>query len=447
MSRTRSRSCEVPSAPLPFPTSPGKESARKGSRGALCLWLPTFELRLELVRSPGLDRTSVALLAPGEGVRKEVWQVSERASVQGVRPGQLVSQAVSLCPSLTLLEPDPDHYEAAQEALLEVLSESSPVVEPAGRGRIFVGTDGLGRLFGRPDRQVERVLRSLFRILPRPVVAAVRAGRAPGRFGAWVAATAAGPGRPVLVEEEGLASFLAPCPVSVLPVEARTVERLERLEIGTLGRLAELPAPAVTAQFGEEGARARAWASGERIDPVRPRHRPRPVRASLDFPAPVGQEGILHGALDRLLERALARPERRGRSVAELRLVGRLEGGGSWSVEGVPREPTARRERLAFLLRSRMSLSPPPRAVEGLRVEFRHFGPPSAQEGLFDRKEEDGRGKEGRSLAAGEVPPSLEEAVRELKLRLGASPLYRVVEVDPRSRIPERRHALLPFEP
>jgi DNA polymerase-4/protein ImuB len=42
---------------------------------------------------------------------------------------------------------------------------------------------------------------------------------------------------------------------------------------------------------------------------------------------------------------------------------------------------------------------------------------------------------------------SLKDAVRELKLRLGHSPLYRVVEVDPWSRIPERRHALLSFDP
>jgi DNA polymerase-4/protein ImuB len=45
------------------------------------------------------------------------------------------------------------------------------------------------------------------------------------------------------------------------------------------------------------------------------------------------------------------------------------------------------------------------------------------------------------------VPPSLKDAVKELRLRLGHSPLYRVVEVDPWSRIPERRHALMRFEP
>ena len=90
-----------PGAGTAFLPAPPRPST--GSRQALCLWLPTFELRLELVRSPGLDSTSVALLSPGESTRRTVWQVSERAFEVGVRPGQLVSQAVSLCTSLTLL--------------------------------------------------------------------------------------------------------------------------------------------------------------------------------------------------------------------------------------------------------------------------------------------------------------------------------------------------------
>ena len=128
--------------------------SQPGSLQALCVWLPTFELRLELVRSPELDSTSVALLSPGEGTRRTLWQVSERGAEAGVRPGQLVSQAISLCPSLTLLEPDPAHYDVAQEEMVEALMALSPVVEPWGRGRIFVGMDGMERLHGSPSRQV-----------------------------------------------------------------------------------------------------------------------------------------------------------------------------------------------------------------------------------------------------------------------------------------------------
>jgi len=428
-------------------TSAEEAQAARGSRQALCLWLPTFELRLELVRSPELDTASVALLSPGESVRRTVWQVSERAHDAGVRPGQLVSQAVSLCPALTLLEPDPAHYDAAVESMLEVLAELTPVVEPAGRGRVFLGMDGLGRLYGSPIRQAERALRSLFRIFPSPLVAATRAGMAPGRFGAWVAAASARSGAPVIVSENELADFLASCPVGALPVDPLAIQRLERLGVATLGELRRFPEPSLVAQFGEEGRNALAWATGRRIDRVRPFHCPRPIRVSLDFPAPVGLTETLHGALDRLVERALSRPARRGRSVAAVRLGAYLEGGGSWFVEAVLREPTSEREKIAFPLRGKMAISPPPRAVETLLVELTRFGAPSAQTSLFDRKEEGGRAASGRDLARGEVPFSLKDAVKELKLRLGHSPLYRVVEVDPWSRIPERRHALLSFDP
>lgn len=417
-------------------------------RSALCLWLPTFELRLELVRSPGLDRTSVALLSPGDGVRRTVWQVSERAHEAGVRPGQLVSQAVSLCPSLTLLEPDPAHYDAAVEAMLETLAGLTPVVEPSTeRGRVFLGMDGLERLHGPPARQVQRVLHTLFEVFPRPLVAAVRAGFAPGTFGAWVAAVRAQPGRPTLVADDDLVDFLAGCPVGSLPVGDEMIRRLERLGIVTLGDLVRLPEPALVAQFGQNGRDALAWASGRRVDGVRARHRPRPIRASLDFPAPLTRIDQLHGALDRLLERALSRPARRGRSIRTTRLEALLEGGGSWTTEAVLREPSSAPERLAYLLRSRMALLLPTRAVVSLTLEFTHFGPAATQSDLFGRTDIEGRAVDGHLLSGGEVPGALRTAVRELKLKLGYSPLYRVVELDPWSRIPERRHALLAFDP
>lgn len=444
---TRDQGSRAGSFRVSYPGESTRGSPGKGSRTALCLWLPTFELRMELVRSPELDSSEVALLDPDEGARRTIWQVSEKAWDAGVRTGQLVSRAVGLCPSLTLLEPDPAHYDAGMRAILEVLCDLSPIVEPAGRGRAFVGVDGLERLYGPPEEQVRRALRALFRVLPRPLVASTRAGRAPGTFAAWVAAVEARPGRPVLVGEDELEGFLASRPVSALPVDEAMLERLERLGVSTLGELARLPEPALVGQFGQEGRDALAWASGRRVDPVRPRHLPRPVRVSLEFPAPVGRAGTLHGALDRLLERALSRPARRGRSVREARLTGLLEGGGSWTVEAVLREPTAERKRLAFVLRSRMELSPPPRPVRALRVELVRFGAPASQEELFDRKERSGRDEGERGLAEGRVPPSLEQAVKELRLRLGYSPLYRVVELDPWSRIPERRHALARFDP
>ena len=207
---------------------------------------------------------------------------------------------------------------AATREILEVLEGVSPIVQPgedglpgrgggsfagsaaagaggtSSEGGVFhVGVDGLDRLYGPPRAQVDRVLYALLEILPPPLVAAVRAGRAPGLFGAWVAAASTRPGSPVLVAEEGLVSFLAPCPISVLRLPDEMRERLERLDVNTLEALGELPASALLRQFGKLGEEARALARGERIDPVRPLHRPRPIRVTLDFPAPVGERESL----------------------------------------------------------------------------------------------------------------------------------------------------------
>jgi nucleotidyltransferase/DNA polymerase involved in DNA repair len=331
--------------------------------------------------------------------------------------------------------------------MLEVLTELTPIVEPAGRGRVFLGMDGLGRLFGSPQRQIERALSSLFRVFPSPLVAATRAGMAPGKFGSWVAAASARSGEPVIIPEARLSSFFARCPIGSLPVDPLVIQRLERLGVHTLGELRRFPEPSLVAQFGEDGKNALAWSTARRIDPVRPWHRPRPIRVSLEFSNPVGITETLHGALDRLVERALSRSARRGRSVAGVRMGAHLEGGGSWFIETILREPTSDRERIAAPLRAKMAIAPPPKAVETLLLELTNFGAPSAQTSLFDRKEENGRAAGGFDFNDGEVPVTLRDAIKELKLRLGHSPLYRVVEVDPWSRIPERRHALLSFDP
>ena len=417
-----------------------------GSRQALCLWLPTFELRLELFRSPELDTTSVALLSAGESTKSKIWQVSERAHVTGVRPGQSISQAISLCPSLTLLEPDPNHYNAAVESMLDLLSELTPIIEPAGRGRVFLGMDGLDRLWGSPSNQVNLALRSLFRIFPPPLVAATRAGMAPGKFGAWVASAAAKSGEPMIVEEIKLEKFLAGCPVNTLPVNPLIIQRLERLGIESLGDLKRFPESSLISQFGEEARKALMWGTGKRIDLVRPWHRPKPIRVSLEFTSPVSLNETLYTALDRLIELALSRPSRRGRSVVSVRSGAHLEGGNSWFVEVVLRKPTTQRERIASPLRMKMAISPPPKAVTMLFVELIQFGASSTQTTLFDQETDDGCTLAKQKLDQKEIPDSLRDAVKELKLRMGCSPLYRVVEVDPWSRIPERRHALLNFD-
>lgn len=418
--------------------------AGRGSRMALCLWWPGFELELERVRTPSLADQPLAL--PTLGDRRRIEMGCALAASFGVEPGMIVSQAIALCPSLVLCEPDPDFFDASRDRVLKVLRRWSPVVERSTeRGRMFVGVDGLERLYGPPERQIAG-LRARLEALSPWLALSARTGCAPGKFAAWVAARSAGSGRPgaaVCVASADLAPFLARQPVDVLPVSPRMVERLKRLGVRRLGQLARMPEPALVSQFGADGRRALAWARGTRIDRVRPEAPVRPIRVALDFPSPIGQLELLHAALDRLIGRALEHPRRRGKSVRGLRVSASLEDGGSWSIRAVAREPTSEPERLGAFLRSRIALDRPRRAVETLRLEFFRFGPASAQTGLFDPKEGAARALGSLETKDGELLPAFRRAARLLRLRLGGAALFRVLELEPNSRIPERRRALM----
>lgn len=415
-----------------------------GSRMALCVWWPGFELQLERARASDLSGRPLALSDTGAGTRKFIEQMCPIAAAEGVAPGIPVSQAIALCPSLVLLEQDPDFYDAARHRVIEVLSDWTPVVElSSDRGRVFVGVDGLERLYGSPEEQLGNLRRSLSDRFPPRLLDDIRFGYAPGKFAAWVAARAARPGSVVYVTRQKLASYLSRQPVEVLPVSPRMVQRLKRLGVGRLDRLIEIPEPALVAQFGADGRRALEWATGARVDPVKPAEPERPIRVAVDFPMPVGQLELLYGALDRLLGKALKRSRRSGRSVRGVRLGARLEDGGSWAIRAVLRDPTSRADRLGAFIRSRIALSPPTRAVEDLKLEFFQFGPSTAQVDLFDPKGNSPRERGSIDTSDGDVLPELLRASRFLKLRLGEGVLYRVLELQPDSRIPERRHALM----
>src|SRR6266581_31690 len=199
---------------------------RLESTAAACCWVPQFALRCEAARRPEFASSShpCALLAPDN--TRRLWQVSPLARHAGVKPGITVSQAIGLCPTLTLCEPDPVHYDEQFARLVAALADVSPVVEPVELGRVYVGTDGLEGLYGAPEGIVEAIkcgVRSAecgmemgSRSLRRSPVnsafrtshSALRVGWGNGKFVSWVAATRARPGGAVIVPVGGEAEFL-----------------------------------------------------------------------------------------------------------------------------------------------------------------------------------------------------------------------------------------------
>jgi len=429
---------------------------RLTSDTAACCWIPLFALRSELARRPELASLPVALLSPDD--TRRLWQVAPLARRAGVKPGMTVSQAIGLCPALKLCEPDPVHYDERFSQLVAALGTVSPVVEPVELGRAFVGTDGLEGLYGGPEEIVEAIqMRSAEcgvwnaeyqgkrREANDPSVkfrtphSEFRIGWGRGKFVAWVAATRAKPGEVVLVPVGGEAKFLSSQRLAVLPLDPDTHRRLRQLGIKTLGALVALPEEAVVSQFGRAGRRLWRLAAALESEPVVGRIVPEPIVATLSFFTPVGERDLLAHALDKLVDRAIADPRRSGWRVQVVRLRAELEHGASWLVTATLKDPSATRERIAAPLKTQLERSPPAGAVERLVVEFTAFVPGTAELQLFAR-DAGAAARAGRRRA-------LQSAAREIALRIRRPMLYHVIEVQPWSRLPERRYALIDFEP
>ncbi|HXF96894.1 MAG TPA: hypothetical protein VNI61_12415, partial [Gemmatimonadales bacterium] len=225
----------------------------------------------------------------------------------------------------------------------------------------------------------------------------------------------------------------------VLPLDPDTHRRLWQLGLKTLGQVAALPEDAMASQFGHAGRRLWRLAAGKVIEPVRGREPPQPIAAEIDFPSPLADREILAATLERLTERALRSPRRTGWRVVTVRARARLEPGGSWLAEVTLRNPSADREAIAAPLRARLEHAPPAGAVERLAVEFTAFAPGTTELQLFAR-DASAAARAGRRRA-------LRAAAQEIRTRFRRNLLSHIVEVQPWSRLPERRYALIDYEP
>jgi protein ImuB len=335
-----------------------------------------------------------------------------------------LGEALAMCPGLILVEQDPAAVEREWEGVLRRLEDSGFAVEPEEPGRVSFETKGVERLYGGLEAALERALAAVGTAWDP------RAGAARRRFAALAAASVARPGQALVVADGTEERFLAPLPLSLLPLPPSRYAELEGLGVRRLGELAALPGGAVAERLGPEGRRAWALAQGGESGRVRGRRPEAELAEALECPEAVGNELTLRRAFGALLDRLLARPERAGRPLRKAALSARLVGGGSWRRTVTFREPTAERPRLRAALGPKLLEVPAP--VLELRLE------------AVELSESLGEQLELVRPAGDELGSRLSEGLRQVRASTGSGSVCAVVEVAPWSRIPETRALFVP---
>jgi protein ImuB len=388
-----------------------------------CLLIPGFELRAALRDRPALALRPAAL-GPALGQEPLLGPVTAAAEAAGIQPGMRMGEALSLCPELTLVEQDPAAAEEEWEQLLKRLEDSGFGVEPVALGCAYFETRGIERLYGGLEPALKRALAAVGSAWD------ARIGAADRRFAALAAANVARSGQALIVSDRKTKDFLAPLPLTLLPVDAGRRAELEELGVRRLGQLAGLPGAAVAERLGPDGRRAWSLARGEKRDKVRARKVANELAETLEFPEAVANELTLRRALGALLDRLLAQPGRGDRAVRKLALSAKLVGGGSWRRTVTLRDATADRGRLRLAVGPKLAELPAPVVRLGLEV--------------VELADKVGNQLELVQPEGLELRTQLSEGLKQVRAGAGSGAVCSVLEVAPWSRIPEQRALLVP---
>ena len=397
-----------------------------------CVTVPNFHIALERARAPELRGRPVAIGEPPPGANT-ILDCSPEAAAAGVRAGMPLRDARTIAPDLVLLPPDPAYYGRASDALLDAIEDAEPQVEPGADGM-----DGTAFAALDPGADLEAEQQAAARLVQAVRTGAgidATVGTGEGKFIAWLAATVSAPGETAVVPQGQEQAFVAPLSTSFLPVSYETQRRLTLYALHTIGDVAALEIGPLQAQFGREGRRLWDLARGIDRTPFLARPRVEPVAGTLAMPAATVNSAALLIATQQLVGRLLARPSMRYRLVRQLRLRLALLGGGSWERVLTLREPAGDETSLLFVLRKLIEPLQLAAPVEEMALEFIGLtGETGKQRSLLFAEQARRRAQ-------------LIATLRQLKARFGGeAQVERVVEVEPWSRIPERRYALIDYD-
>ncbi|MDX6691573.1 MAG: polymerase [Solirubrobacteraceae bacterium] len=273
--------------------------------------LDAFYASVELLRRPELR--GLPVIVSGSGPRAVVTTASYEARRFGIGSAMPTAKARRLCPDAVLVPPDFTAYRAASEAVMALVRDAADCVEVVGLDEAYLD---LGALVAP-------------RAAMRRLIGAIRAetgldcsiGIGPNRLVAKVASDAEKPrGFVWLTREEACERFAGRPPGLVPGIGPKTVARLARLGIRTLGALAGAPEEQLVAEFGSNHGpdlRRRAQFHGSAVlTPVRVAvSESRETTFDVDIADRDSLEHRLATLSDELCERLVAQ-ERRGRTIA-----------------------------------------------------------------------------------------------------------------------------------
>lgn len=223
--------------------------------------MDAFYASVSMIERPELKGKPVVV---GAGPRSVVLSASYEARALGIHAAMPVSVAHRLAPKAVFLEPEHERYSEVSDAVMEIFSSFTPLVEPLSLDEAFLDVEGARKLLGSPIEIAKRIRDRV--VDEQRITCSV--GLATTKFVAKLASERCKPDGMLVVEKLQTISFLHPLPVSALwGVGAKTEEVLKRLGLLTVSDIAHTPVNTLERALGKAQGKhlyELAWGRDER---------------------------------------------------------------------------------------------------------------------------------------------------------------------------------------
>ncbi len=184
---------------------------------------------------------------------------SYEARRYGVKTAMPKWQAEKLCPQAVFIKPDYDLYLRTSQKVMSILGRFSPQIEIFSIDEAWLDVTGCERLFG----DSVAIARKIKAAIAKELDLLCSIGVSCNKLLAKMASDMKKPNAITVLTAEDVPKLLWPLPVNELfGVGRRMAEKLKRMNIKTIGDLAEAPQEFLEKAFGLNGSYLHLWANG-----------------------------------------------------------------------------------------------------------------------------------------------------------------------------------------
>lgn len=232
----------------------------------LHLDLNNFYASVECKRNPSIAHLPVAVAGSPEKRHGVVLAKNQIAKGYGVKTGDTVSEAKAKAPGIVFVEPDFSEYDKLSKEMNKICQEVTSHVEPFGSDECWLDCTGSQRLLGS-GQEIADLLREKIK---SKLGLTASVGVSFTRIFAKMGSDMKKPDATTVIDEDNFRDKIWPLPVCEMSgVGRKTTEKLNKMNIYTLGQLASADNRVLDHYFGKVGLDLKRMARGEDDSDIR----------------------------------------------------------------------------------------------------------------------------------------------------------------------------------